>query len=727
VDLLQVESKLDAFYFSLKVLETLIIRPEDDKPDNLGFRELSNGNYRLISFDADHAFYPATVGRGSITKEIKLQLKTIVFCFKQMLDAINPDARELFLSLDAYALLKDFLQELDLDYQMQLFSRKEILHFLEHREETKKIWLANALELGGVAELYQRIKRIQAALQDTTVVGHLDLFARIEPLASDYYAKLHQGSLQSPGERWAALLPSTEYKLVVTSKCDRVVQQSILRTTEKAKASLTIINEEQFKQQRDNMRRQQIYHPQLALSELTGIEYQYRNIAVLLQDLQLGITQQRDHTHPSFINAYPFIQEQVLKRLDFAEVRYAVPELPAHFIKSIANNLPTTLRELHLKNCTALEYKHLETILEKNIELQILNLSGCASLEEGWSGMGASIGKLQHLEYLNLSGTNIKVLATYGFSLSWYKLNLPWLRRLILQHCNKLNVIAIDCPKLEQLEIINCAKVPVEQILELTQSLPSDAKVNLDNNFDSLIAAAEFDYTSKQTPAPLIFSMPAKNYVINNRQMAKLNAEQKFLSLIAEGEQDVAEAMLKDMPELALFSGNVTDLSGRTFKNITGFQYAVWALDSHMWEMIRKYLPKEAAREQVKSLKTGSWVAQHGEYASWQNLIDALDGVIKLCEQNEWDAADEKWKRDVGDAQLLLPVHVVNQYCHPNRSFDPCPDFNDQSPLPRSRKTDEGDWFTCTYNGGRLGKSCFAYHRGRRRVGGGWVRSHGIG
>jgi hypothetical protein len=187
-----------------------------------------------------------------------------------------------------------------------------------------------------------------------------------------------------------------------------------------------------------------------------------------------------------------------------------------------------------------------------------------------------------------------------------------------------------------------------------------------------------------------------------------------FLNLVVEGEQDQAEAMLRQTPELALCPGIVTDLSGRIFDNITGFQYAAWALDSHMWRMIRKYLPNAAAREQVKGLKTGLWVAQHGESASWQNLIDALDGVIKLCNQNEYNAADVKWRRDVGDAQLLLPVHVVNQYCHPKRSFYPCPDFNDQSPLPRSRETDEGEWFTCTYNGGKLGKNCFASVRGGR-------------
>ncbi len=53
---------------------------------------------------------------------------------------------------------------------------------------------------------------------------------------------------------------------------------------------------------------------------------------------------------------------------------------------------------------------------------------------------------------------------------------------------------------------------------------------------------------------------------------------------------------------------------------------------------------------------------------------------------------------------MLIPVHVINEYCHPNRPFDPCPDFTQSSALPRTRKIEEGEWFAC-YNGGALGET----------------------
>ena len=208
-----------------------------------------------------------------------------------------------------------------------------------------------------------------------------------------------------------------------------------------------------------------------------------------------------------------------------------------------------------------------------------------------------------------------------------------------------------------------------------------------------------------QTKKPIVVGEISKVVI-------QLDSLQKFLQLVVEGEQDQAEAMLRQTPEMALYSGTVTDLSGRTFNNITGFQYAVWALDSHMWEMIRKYLPVEAACEQINNLETAT--GKHGKFASWQNLIDALAVFIEMCNKKQWDAAAKQWNGAVGNAQQQLPVHVVNQYCHPTRSFSPCPNFQEESALPRSRKTDVGDWFTCEYNGGKLGVRCWSRGRGGR-------------
>jgi hypothetical protein len=60
----------------------------------------------------------------------------------------------------------------------------------------------------------------------------------------------------------------------------------------------------------------------------------------------------------------------------------------------------------------------------------------------------------------------------------------------------------------------------------------------------------------------------------------------------------------------------------------------------------------------------------------------------------------------------------VNEYCYPDRSLDPCPNFEEK--LPRCRIDNfldetgwtQGDWFTTFFNGWKLGET-FTFYRGR--------------
>jgi serine/threonine protein kinase len=222
---------------------------------------------------------------------------------------------------------------------------------------------------------------------------------------------------------------------------------------------------------------------------------------------------------------------------------------------------------------------------------------------------------------------------------------------------------------------------------------------------------------------PLFASHRASEYSTPTITAPRVSASdlQTFLRLVAEGEQEQVEAMLKSNPNLALVPGDVTDLSKRTFNGITAFQYAVWALDWHMWTMIRKYLPYELAREQGKGFATGAWVKKYGVDATWilNNLLQAYETTDALCTQavaarfykdkQPWSEANTAWIQQVGGAQRLLPAHVINEYCHPARLFkEPLLNFRDTRILPRTRSTNKGEWFTAKYKGGKLSES-FAY------------------
>jgi len=218
-----------------------------------------------------------------------------------------------------------------------------------------------------------------------------------------------------------------------------------------------------------------------------------------------------------------------------------------------------------------------------------------------------------------------------------------------------------------------------------------------------------------QQSSPVVIFTPPPPKITPAQSIPKVNPQEltQFLTLVAQGEQDKAEAMLKSNKDLVLVPGDVTDLSKRTFKGITAFQYALWALDWHMWTMLLKYIPTPQAQEQAKQVEYGSWVLQHGTYANWDKLTNALENCVQLWNQSKWEQGNQHWVQQVGGAQLLLPAHVINEYCHPTRSFNPCPDFTKLEPNGtwRTRQTDKGEWFTAQYNDGSLGVK-FAVARG---------------
>jgi len=181
---------------------------------------------------------------------------------------------------------------------------------------------------------------------------------------------------------------------------------------------------------------------------------------------------------------------------------------------------------------------------------------------------------------------------------------------------------------------------------------------------------------------------------------------ERFLLYVAQGEQDKAEAMLRSKPALASYSGTVTDLSERRFTNITAFQYALWAMDWHMWTMLLKYLSKPEAAAQARALEEDG--TEYGNHFDLNELPQALDTYIK--HYNSWDNSmrTKHWCKVVGRAQRQLPAHVVNEYCRLDRSFRHTPTFTETS-LPRTRaiyvnKPDD-EWFSVVYSGGRIGDS----------------------
>ncbi len=183
----------------------------------------------------------------------------------------------------------------------------------------------------------------------------------------------------------------------------------------------------------------------------------------------------------------------------------------------------------------------------------------------------------------------------------------------------------------------------------------------------------------------------------------------RFVQHVAYGEQDEAEEMLKREPKLALGNGNCKDHAGREFKGITGFQYALWALDWHMWEMIRGYLDRvdpQSAAIQCQAQESLTSAQGHGAHFSFEPLVNAyktyMDHYDGFCAASNWKGLKQLWVHGVGGAQRDVVAHVAQEYCHPGRSFYLVPDFT-AKPFPRQLIGEEGDWWNARVDGKILG------------------------
>lgn len=210
---------------------------------------------------------------------------------------------------------------------------------------------------------------------------------------------------------------------------------------------------------------------------------------------------------------------------------------------------------------------------------------------------------------------------------------------------------------------------------------------------------------------------------------------------VTRGEHDAVKAMLEKDMSLIFKRGVVTDCSGREFENVSSFEYALWALDKHMWAtMIACILQNEEGRKvfaqliaQYNKVNTDGVTYKLNGKTITEQHFDFNNTIIKELQTQvdsinaprvkNWEAIDKHWREGVGGTQKLLPMHVVNEYCS-DEPFYPLPEFTSQ---PKSSKQfynwiteKDENWFSAD---SKLSVD-FAIYKGGRRWGA-WVAPGG--
>ena len=145
-----------------------------------------------------------------------------------------------------------------------------------------------------------------------------------------------------------------------------------------------------------------------------------------------------------------------------------------------------------------------------------------------------------------------------------------------------------------------------------------------------------------------------------------------LLRHIARGEQTQAEALLRADPSLMFKRWHVRDLSGRNFPSVSGFEYALWAMDTRMWRMMIDCIPDTPEGEQLRMLllaqnqnleTEGISFDLEGQQFEHQHHFDFSPSRLAMQGYVNQEMGDHFY-HVIGREQGLFPAHVANEYCH---------------------------------------------------------------
>lgn len=218
--------------------------------------------------------------------------------------------------------------------------------------------------------------------------------------------------------------------------------------------------------------------------------------------------------------------------------------------------------------------------------------------------------------------------------------------------------------------------------------MEGEAKLfNLDNFSPEIINEInKYIQFDSQTQSSFVSTCSFFYDVVQHRRLHK-----QLLKYVAQGKQDEAEKILKKYPEFLLEKGTITDNSGRIFKNVTVFEYVLWALDvRYMAPMMIHCLSQDIKGEEIrrKLFEQYKKIKEYGityELASqihWEKHFDFSPLITALQDHvnnyNLWNVSKRwnHWRTKVRHQQFLLPAHVAQHFCEPNLKLTDMGDFN---------------------------------------------------
>ncbi|CAM3016535.1 hypothetical protein [Legionella worsleiensis] len=148
-----------------------------------------------------------------------------------------------------------------------------------------------------------------------------------------------------------------------------------------------------------------------------------------------------------------------------------------------------------------------------------------------------------------------------------------------------------------------------------------------------------------------------------------------------------AETIFKIYPSFLVLRSTLTDIAKMTYENITAFEYAVLVKDSYfvrkVVDFLETYKGEDKSEIVTNILEQFDRCFSNGRLAVVHGFLEASNAWCADFPNRTLEERVHHLVEDVGEAQAKFPAHILQEYCHPIRAFDPIPKFS-EAELPES-------------------------------------------
>jgi len=465
---------LDKRAFTLKVFETLILRPEDESPTNLVFEPISGQQklvYRSRRISDTNCFLRQSVmeRREGPRKTEKLGCRSFVFCMAAMQDQLNQEAVMETLLLDPKGVLDAWLNEMIYHNSMYtssernvdallrkdptfkwssepIFSAAEIRRLDELRspEHRSHPLVSHAIAPHVIQSLFQRLVCLKEVLKrpEASKYTHLNLLEEMDPLLHQYYSSnCWNAKHASSQQRWNSIPEGFhEARAGYMMYAVREPLQFVAPAAEVS--TLRDVN------------------PRAGKSHLKQVYCFIRDAQMARARLAKGHLRQSEQ--PLMDAAY----ELMINSTDFTRLAPSdgwdnTPVLQEMF---------STIRfySLHLGHCERLTGSLLSSVLHcSSATLLCLDICCCPSwsLDSNISNILEALASCKQLEILDMSSLDALTFVANKSKKNTYKpITFNRLQQLKLSQCVHLSHIKLMAPCLQSLTVRDCLGLQVMEV-----------------------------------------------------------------------------------------------------------------------------------------------------------------------------------------------------------------------------------------------------------------------